>query len=106
MDLLQEIARQFNNRCLICFRRYNHIHHIIPKSRGGTDAEDNLVPLCEKHHREIHARGAFNFIGKLQRLRRERIKWLSRNTSPMTTSTRPSYSGTTTEDQMQQNSEK
>ena len=33
-----------------CSRRAKHAHHIIPKSRGGTDDPGNLVGLCTCHH--------------------------------------------------------
>ena len=105
MVLRQKIAQIFKNRCLICFRRYNHIHHIIPLSLGGTNAEENLIPLCFKHHIEIHARGAFNSIKHLQELRSKRIKWLVPNISQTTTNTKLSFSGTTAEDRQEENSD-
>ena len=33
---------------------YTEIHHIIPKSEGGTDDEDNLVELTPKEHFVAH----------------------------------------------------
>jgi len=33
-----------------CSRGSMHAHHIIPKSRGGTDDDWNLVSLCVSHH--------------------------------------------------------
>lgn len=35
-------------------RRYLNVHHVLPLSRGGTDAPENLVTLCAAHHRYIH----------------------------------------------------
>ena len=35
-----------------------HIHHIIFRSKGGTDSPDNLITLCENCHEEVH-RGVF-----------------------------------------------
>jgi len=32
-----------------------HVHHIIFRSRGGSDAPSNLITLCEKHHQQVHA---------------------------------------------------
>jgi hypothetical protein len=29
-------------------------HHIIPRSRGGTDSDNNLINLCETCHGKIH----------------------------------------------------
>lgn len=32
------------------------VHHIIPLSKGGTHAEDNLMSLCTPCHSEVSAR--------------------------------------------------
>ena len=32
-----------------------HVHHIIFKSKGGTDRPDNLITLCEQCHNDLHA---------------------------------------------------
>ncbi|OQW94266.1 MAG: hypothetical protein BWK79_06740 [Beggiatoa sp. IS2] len=31
-----------------------HVHHLIYRSNGGTDAPSNLITLCEKHHALVH----------------------------------------------------
>lgn len=31
-----------------------HVHHVIPLSRGGSNALSNLATLCEKHHASKH----------------------------------------------------
>lgn len=31
-----------------------HVHHIVFKSKGGSDAPKNLITLCEKHHSDLH----------------------------------------------------
>ncbi len=31
-----------------------HRHHIIPRSRGGNDSEENRVDLCVYCHKEAH----------------------------------------------------
>jgi len=33
-----------------------HVHHIVPKSEGGSDAEENLVTLCPSCHADRHPR--------------------------------------------------
>ena len=32
-----------------------HVHHIIFRSKGGTDTPDNLITLCEDCHKNLHA---------------------------------------------------
>ena len=34
--------------------RFIHMHHKLPKSRGGSNDKENLVPLCANHHRWVH----------------------------------------------------
>lgn len=35
-------------------KRWLHIHHIQPRSKGGTDTPDNLITICSFHHRMFH----------------------------------------------------
>lgn len=38
---------QVGGRCVYgCGRAADHLHHVLPRSRGGTDALANRVPLC------------------------------------------------------------
>ena len=44
-------------KCAICGhgkRNHLEIHHIIPKSEGGTNDIGNLIPLCHTCHCMIH----------------------------------------------------
>ena len=42
--------------CQLCGSRRNlEVHHIRPRSRGGDDAEANLVTLCQGCHKDTHA---------------------------------------------------
>lgn len=75
-DLHQSIIQRFNYRCVQCFRRYNHIHHIVPRSLGGQDVDENLIPLCNRCHDDVHRRGAKNFMAYFQKLRKRRLKEL------------------------------
>ena len=31
-----------------------HVHHIVFRSQGGSDAPNNLITLCKKHHDALH----------------------------------------------------
>jgi 5-methylcytosine-specific restriction endonuclease McrA len=52
-----ELARNLdNNRCCVknCRCRINlEVHHIVPRSQGGTNNIDNLITLCSKHHKQV-----------------------------------------------------
>lgn len=44
--------RRFANECIICgWNISTDIHHIVPKSQGGTNEPSNLAVLCPNHHR-------------------------------------------------------
>jgi hypothetical protein len=32
-----------------------HVHHLKYRSNGGSDTPNNLITLCEKHHKALHA---------------------------------------------------
>ena len=42
------------SKCFSCSEKACHRHHIIPLSRGGSNAAKNTVGLCEKCHQEVH----------------------------------------------------
>jgi hypothetical protein len=69
----KKVAKAFNYRCIIDFKRFVHIHHIVPKSLGGESLFENLVPLCLECHRRIHNTGAINWVGYLTDLREKRL---------------------------------
>jgi len=47
-----EVIKRARGRCSICGRKDVplEIHHILPRSRGGTDSPDNLRALCRSCH--------------------------------------------------------
>ena len=55
--LSQKVRDRDLGRCRVpmCSRWAVHAHHVVSRSRGGPDTEDNLVALCACHHlRGIH----------------------------------------------------
>jgi len=41
--------------CAVCdFWGPVELHHILPRSKGGADTQDNLMPLCSNHHQMLH----------------------------------------------------
>ena len=56
-DYLRRLIRTRDGGCVLCRRTDNlHVHHIVPRSRGGKDAPDNLVTLCQDCHEKVHER--------------------------------------------------
>ena len=41
-------------RCAFCAGQIEHYHHLLPKSRGGSDTPENLVGVCKSCHGKIH----------------------------------------------------
>jgi len=42
--------------CFICGWQEStcDVHHIVPRSKGGTDEDSNMTVVCPNHHRMIH----------------------------------------------------
>jgi 5-methylcytosine-specific restriction endonuclease McrA len=81
--LTSSIVRQmYNYRCMAekvglkpCFLVFKppfskllHTHHIIEKSKGGTDSIHNLIPLCVDCHGLIHKRKVGKSITAKQKM--------------------------------------
>ncbi len=52
------VLRRHDHRCAVptCrSRRHLHLHHIRHWAHGGSTSIDNLLPLCGRHHRALHA---------------------------------------------------
>lgn len=61
INIPTNIRKQIHDRdqhiCRICGRYGNHLHHKIPRSRGGKHTLDNLVTLCFVCHMYCHEGG-------------------------------------------------
>ena len=46
------ILERQKGRCAApgCSGRIQHVHHLVPRARGGPDDLDNLIGLCAYHH--------------------------------------------------------
>lgn len=56
----RKLLEVWHNECAICGSRdFLEFHHIIPKSKGGSDDYDNIIVLCACCHAVIHER-AYN----------------------------------------------
>jgi 5-methylcytosine-specific restriction endonuclease McrA len=54
-------------RCRVCgWKHHLTRHHIVPRGQRGDDADDNLVPLCERCHGELHRSDAISVRVRLR----------------------------------------
>ena len=54
----RNVLRRDNKRCVVpgCHNhRFLDLHHVTPRSEGGTHDADQLATLCGAHHRAAHA---------------------------------------------------
>ncbi|MEQ9325526.1 MAG: HNH endonuclease signature motif containing protein, partial [Polyangiaceae bacterium] len=54
----RQVLRRDKKRCVVpgCHNhRFLDLHHVTPRSEGGTHDPDNLATLCGAHHRAAHA---------------------------------------------------
>lgn len=59
LELLSK-TREYN--CFVCGKPGpSDPHHITSKGAGGGDVVSNLIPLCRRHHTEIHKVGLSKF---------------------------------------------
>lgn len=58
-DVKEAIRTQQHGKCLMCKKPISHFHHIVPRSRGGSDTIQNLAGLCPECHTKVHTDTAF-----------------------------------------------
>jgi hypothetical protein len=51
-DLIKE---KYNNQCAQCGKNACHVHHTMPRSRGGRNVFTNGLLLCNDCHKSVHA---------------------------------------------------
>lgn len=57
---------QADEPCLVCGEEFLDVtyHHVESRGAGGSDKENNLMPLCFEHHEEIHKKGLTSFSNR------------------------------------------
>lgn len=53
-DVKAAIRERQNGKCLMCKNEISDFHHIVPRSKGGSDNIQNQVGLCPKCHKKAH----------------------------------------------------
>lgn len=54
IDRNEAIYAAQDGKCLLCGSSIEHIHHVVPHSKGGNDTISNKVGLCKRCHIEVH----------------------------------------------------
>ncbi|MDJ0796020.1 MAG: HNH endonuclease [Calothrix sp. MO_167.B12] len=50
-EIRQEVLERDNRQCQVCGKEHSaQVHHIIPRSQGGTNELSNLIVLCGRCH--------------------------------------------------------
>ena len=83
LEIRSQILLRDGFRCQECgYYKHLEVHHIIPRSKGGSDDPENLVTLCQRchgkkhgfknreNHRERHAR---------RNRRKKENRWLNKH---------------------------
>lgn len=58
-DVKAAVREQQNGKCLMCKNEISDFHHIVPRSKGGSDNIQNQVGLCPKCHERAHTNENF-----------------------------------------------
>ena len=58
-DVKAAIREQQHGKCLMCKNDIEHFHHMVPRSKGGSDTIQNQVGLCPKCHAKVHTDTSF-----------------------------------------------
>lgn len=65
-------------KCVLCGNTTIDVHHIVPRSMGGKDCEDNLIALCFDCHLKAHNGDFSNRHGINEELQ-SRLKEINKN---------------------------
>lgn len=71
-----KVLNRDNYTCQCCKTRKGnlHVHHIVYRSNGGSDEEDNLIVLCKSCHDILHKGKLKDFEAKLKGKRKGQLK--------------------------------
>ena len=48
------VYEQQEGHCIFCNAAIDNYHHVIPRSKGGSDTLPNIAGLCDMHHDLVH----------------------------------------------------
>lgn len=82
-DVAERLLVACHRHCCLCHKWAGsrmEIHHIIPRSEGGDDSEENGIPLCFDCHAEVHSYNPKQPMGRRIRpseLRKHKRQWFA-----------------------------
>jgi 5-methylcytosine-specific restriction endonuclease McrA len=83
LELRSKILLRDNFKCQECgYYKHLEVHHIIPRSKGGSDDPENLVTLCQRCHDKKHGREyreTNGFKHNKRNHRKKRKQWRRKN---------------------------
>jgi hypothetical protein len=51
------VFKHKGKRCAVCGSTENlEIHHVLPLIKGGTNDFNNLLVVCQEHHKQLHGK--------------------------------------------------
>lgn len=54
-ELRKMILRRDGHKCFFCkSHKKLHVHHLLPRSKGGSDDPENLLAVCDICHARLH----------------------------------------------------
>lgn len=89
--VIEDLLIDCNRSCCICHKFCGpriEVHHIIPENEGGSNKEDNGIPLCFDCHAEVRAYDDKHPKGKKYtsgELRRHKKTWINKCSSLLST---------------------
>jgi hypothetical protein len=87
-DVAERLLVACHRQCCICHKPAGNkmeIHHIVPKSEGGEDTEENGIPLCLDCHAEVGSYNPQHPKGRRftsSELRKHKEQWFAICTTP------------------------
>jgi 5-methylcytosine-specific restriction endonuclease McrA len=55
-DKAKAAVKLRDKTCVVCHHKASEVHHVIYRSQGGTNQLSNLALLCQRCHKETHAK--------------------------------------------------
>lgn len=80
--LLQEIGRKTYDKCLVCGKPMDCLHHYISKGRSNFLRYNwkNLIPICTSCHCKIETAKAHEITGRITLIKGKKwLEWLENN---------------------------